>query len=89
MADIKLREELKDLTKKNLESAGQKALEKKTEEISKKVTEQSHEVGLIRTLSEVTHYNENATKLLFQSTVRDTIDGGIGNATSLVVDTIL
>lgn len=89
MEDIKLKEELKDITKKNLESVGQKTLEKKTEEISKKVTEQSQDAGLIRTLSEVTHFNENATKLLFQSSIQDTIDGGIGNATSLVVDAIL
>jgi len=89
MQKIKLSEELIDITKKNLEATSQKILEKKTEEISKKVAEQSQEVGLISALSNITHFNENATKLLFQNTIQDTIDSGIGNVTSLAVDTIL
>jgi len=89
MENIKLKEEFKDLLKQHAEASTQKALEKKTEEISKKIADQSQDAGLTRLLAEATLYNEKSANMLFQNTVSNLINDGIGDLTSLAVDTVL
>jgi len=84
----KIKDELKELTRMNLQSVGQKALDKKTEEISKKVTNSSTEIGLIPFLAKQTSFSEHSVSNLFQSTTHDAIESGIGNMANLAVETI-
>lgn len=89
MENIKLKEEFKDLLKQHAEASTQKALEKKTEEISKKIADQSQDAGLTRLLAEATLYNEKSANMLFQNTISNLINDGIGDLTSLAVDMVL
>lgn len=85
MEKINLKDELLKITKQNLKRTSQEILKQKTEQISKKVTDQSQELGLIRTISDSTTLSEKATRTIFQNTVNNTIDDGIGNLTNFVV----
>lgn len=89
MNNIKLREELKTLVKMNAEAIGQKVLENKTGEISKKITEQFQQAGIIQNIAAMAQYNEDSVRMLFETTVNNTIDSGIGNFTNWVVDAAL
>ncbi len=84
----KIKDELKELTRMNLQSVGQKALDEKTEEISKKVTNSSTEIGLISFLAKQTSFSEHSVSNLFQSTTHDAIESGIGNMANLAVEAI-
>lgn len=84
----KIKDELKELTRMNLQSVGQKALDGKTEEISKKVTNSSTEIGLIPFLAKQTSFSEHSVSNLFQSTTHDAIESGIGNMANLAVEAI-
>lgn len=84
----KIEDELKELTRMNLQSVGQKALDEKTEEISKKVTNYSTEIGLIQFLAKQTSFSEHSVSNLFQSTTHDAIESGIGNMANLAVEAI-
>jgi len=84
----KIEDELKELTRMNLQSVGQKALDEKTEEISKKVTNTSTEIGLIQFLAKQTSFSEHSVSNLFQNTTHDAIESGIGNMANLAVEAI-
>jgi len=85
MENINLKNELKEITKQNLEKTSQEILKQKTEQVSKKITDQSQELGLIRTISDLTTLSEKSTHTLFRNTINNTIDDGIGNLTNIAV----
>lgn len=89
MKQINLENELKEITKQNLERVSQDIVKQRTEQISKKVTEHSQELGIIRIMSDLTKLSENSTRTLYQNTVNDSIDSGIGSLIDIGVSTLL
>lgn len=84
-----LRDELKNITNTFLEAAEHVILKQKIELLSKKITEKSEGIGIIKLLSESSNFDENAIRLLFQNTVNNIIDDSLGTMTNLTVDTLL
>lgn len=88
-SETNLENELLKLTKKTVNETTQKLADNQINDISNKLTKSSQDIGLLRFISEHSHYDESAVKILFKNTVDDTLSNGLEKATNFTVEAIL